>query len=284
MRRLFLAVLVILTLSFAANAQTFRGAINGTVTDPSGSSVPNAQVKATETATGIDHTTFTTTEGQFSLQDLPLGAYKVTITASGFPAYSVDKVEVTAGSIYTLNVKLTLQSTTTTVEVSAAALTLDTTTQTQTMTLAPIKSTGKSTEWTTTTSGTTFRPSIRVASRGLLALSCRLTQLRNFQCRPPLDLKAAATPGAQPTLFSSPGPTTFMGHSITTIGTNTSLPPPPSLLRRLALRLQENATKTTGSLRVARSLRIRPSFSSATRRTTSYLVSPELRRNLQMPG
>src|SRR5712691_3750765 len=135
MRRLFLAVLVILTLSFAANAQTFRGAINGTVTDPSGSSVPNAQVKATETATGIDHTTFTTTEGQFSLQDIPLGAYKVTITASGFPAYKVDKVDVTAGTIYTLNVRLSLQSTTTTVEVSAAAITLDTTTQTQTMTL-----------------------------------------------------------------------------------------------------------------------------------------------------
>ena len=135
MRRLFLAVLVILTLSFAANAQTFRGAINGTVTDPSGSSVPNAQVKATESATGIDHTTFTTTEGQFSLQDIPLGAYKVTITASGFPAYSVDKVDVTAGTIYTLNVRLSLQSTTTTVEVSAAAITLDTTTQTQTMTL-----------------------------------------------------------------------------------------------------------------------------------------------------
>jgi carboxypeptidase family protein len=136
MRRFFLAVLVILTLSFATNAQTFRGAINGTVTDPSGSSVPNAQVKATETATGIDHTTFTTNEGQFSFQDIPLGFYKVIVTATGFPAYSVDKVEVAAGSIYTLNVKLTLQSTTTTVEVSAAALTLDTTTQTQTMTLA----------------------------------------------------------------------------------------------------------------------------------------------------
>jgi carboxypeptidase family protein len=136
MRKLFLVVLVILTLSLAANAQTFRGAINGTVTDPSGSSVPNAQVKATEAATGIDHTTVTTSDGAFAFQDIPLGFYKVTVTATGFPTYAVDKVEVKAGSIYTLNVKLTLQSTTTTVEVSAAALTLDTTTQTQTMTLA----------------------------------------------------------------------------------------------------------------------------------------------------
>src|SRR5579859_3726697 len=136
MRRFFLAVLVILTLSFAANAQTFRGAINGTVIDPSGSSVPNAQVKATETATGIDHNTVTSSDGGFSLQDVPLGFYRVTVTATGFPPYAVDKVEVTAGTIYTLNVKLTLQATTTTVEVSAAALTLDTTTQTQTMTLS----------------------------------------------------------------------------------------------------------------------------------------------------
>ena len=131
MRRLFLVVLVILTLGVAANAQTFRGAINGTVTDPSGSSVPNAQVKATEVATGIDHTTVTGTDGEFAFQDIPLGFYKVTVTASGFPPYAVDRVEVVAGRIYTLAVKLTLQQSTTTVEVSAAALTLDTTTATQ---------------------------------------------------------------------------------------------------------------------------------------------------------
>src|SRR6266849_3827692 len=135
MRRLFLAVMVILTLGVAANAQTFRGAINGTVTDPSGSSVPNAQVKATEVATGIDHATVTTSDGAFAFQDIPLGQYKVTVTAPGFPPYAVDKVEVSAGTIYTLNVKLTLQSTTTTVEVSAAAITLDTTTATQNMTI-----------------------------------------------------------------------------------------------------------------------------------------------------
>src|SRR5712671_1858369 len=136
MRRLFLAVVMILTLGVAANAQTFRGAINGTVTDPSGGSVPNAQVKATESATGIDHNTVTTSDGAFSFQDIPLGFYKVSVTASGFPVYTVDKVEVTAGTIYTLPVKLSLQQQATTVEVSAAALTLDTTTQTQNMTIA----------------------------------------------------------------------------------------------------------------------------------------------------
>jgi Carboxypeptidase regulatory-like domain/TonB dependent receptor len=135
MKRLVLAILVVLSLAVVANAQTFRGAINGSVTDPSGASVPNAAVKATDTATGIEHNTATTSDGVFSFQDIPLGFYKVTVTATGFPVYTVDKVEVVAGTIYTLPVKLTLQQQATTVEVSAAALTLDTTTQTQTTTL-----------------------------------------------------------------------------------------------------------------------------------------------------
>src|SRR6266702_975440 len=135
MKRLVLAILVVLSFAVAVNGQTFRGAINGTVTDPSGVVVPNAQVKATESATGIDHATVTTSEGQFSFQDIPLGLYKVTVTATGFPAHTVDKVEVVAGQIYTLQVNLKLAQATTTVEVSAASLVLDTTTQTQTMTI-----------------------------------------------------------------------------------------------------------------------------------------------------
>lgn len=117
------------------SAQTFRGAINGTVMDPSGAVVANAQVKATETATGIDHTTTTTADGVFAFQDIPLGFYKVAVTANGFPTYVVDKVEVTAGSIHTLPVKLKIEQQSTTVEVSAMELALDTTTTTQTMSI-----------------------------------------------------------------------------------------------------------------------------------------------------
>src|SRR5256885_16481729 len=94
MKRLVIAILIVFSLAVATNAQTFRGSINGTVTDPSGGSVPNATVKATESATGIDHTTTTTNDGAFSFQDIPLGLYKLTVTATGFPVYTVDKVEV----------------------------------------------------------------------------------------------------------------------------------------------------------------------------------------------
>ena len=124
MKRLVLAILAVLLLGVAANAQTFRGAINGTVSDPSGAVVPNAQVKAKEKSTGIDHSTVTTTDGQFAFQDIAVGMYAVTVTATGFPALTVDNVPVTQGAIYTLPVKLTLSQQTTTVEVSAAALTL----------------------------------------------------------------------------------------------------------------------------------------------------------------
>ena len=136
MRRTVAAVVVILLLAVAGFAQTFRGAINGTITDSSGAVVANAAVKATNVATDVAVSTVTTSDGQFAFQDMPLGTYKVSVTASGFRPVTVDNVTVTAGSVYTLPVKLTAGSAgTTVVEVSAAALTLDTTTSTQTDTL-----------------------------------------------------------------------------------------------------------------------------------------------------
>src|SRR5712692_4286899 len=126
----------LLTLGASGYAQTFRGAINGSVTDPSGAVVPNAQVGAESTATGIKHTTVTTSDGQFAFQDLPLGTYKVTVTASGFAVSTTDNIAVSAGTIYTLPVKLVLAQSSFTVEVSGADIALDTTTEAQTTTVA----------------------------------------------------------------------------------------------------------------------------------------------------
>lgn len=129
MRRLSKAASLLLLVLASAHAQTFRGAINGIVTDPSGAIVPRATVAARDKATGLEHATVTTSDGQFAIQDLSVGAYKVTVTVTGFSAYTVDNVGVMAGAIYTLPVKLSLQQQSTTVEVSAATLTLDTTTK-----------------------------------------------------------------------------------------------------------------------------------------------------------
>ena len=116
-------------------AQTFRGSIAGMVADPSGAAVPGAQVSAVEVATGEEHKMLSTSAGEFSFADLPLGAYTVTVTAAGFGTVKVDKVPVTAGVVYTLPVKVEVAQTAQTVEVSAAGLSLDTTSTAQTTVL-----------------------------------------------------------------------------------------------------------------------------------------------------
>ncbi len=65
------------------------------------------------------------------IQEIPIGPYTVTATASGFQVAKIDKVPVTAGHIYTLPIKLSVAQAAETVEVNAAALTLDTTSTTQ---------------------------------------------------------------------------------------------------------------------------------------------------------
>jgi hypothetical protein len=132
--RLVCGVLLSL-LVIPGSAQTFRGSINGTVTDQTGAALSGAAVKATDTGTGIALTTVTTAEGQFSFQDLPAGTYQVAVTAAGFTPVTVDKIPVTAGAIYTLPVTLRVGQQATAVEVSAAAITVDTTTVTQSDTI-----------------------------------------------------------------------------------------------------------------------------------------------------
>src|SRR6202789_1094839 len=132
MRGLLSRFIVLVLLGATGYAQTFRGAINGTVTDQSGAVVAGASVKATNVATAVGITATTTSGGEFAFQDLPLGTYKVEVTAGGFRTAAFDNISVTAGGVYTLTVKLSAGSAgTTVVEVSAAALTLDTTTATQ---------------------------------------------------------------------------------------------------------------------------------------------------------
>jgi hypothetical protein len=131
MKRLLGSVLALVLVGVAGYAQTFRGAINGTVTDQSEAVVAGATVKATNVATDVTIEAVTTSDGQYAFQDLPLGTYKISVSAAGFQPETIDKVEVTAGSAYTLPIKMKVGSSGTTVEVSAAALTLDTTTAAQ---------------------------------------------------------------------------------------------------------------------------------------------------------
>jgi outer membrane receptor protein involved in Fe transport len=135
MKRIVAFLLLFLSEVGSLGAQTFRGAINGTVTDPSGAVVANAPVQSTEVGTGIDHKTVTTSGGQFSIPDIPPGAYKITVAVAGFATYTADSVQISAGSIYTLEVRLSLAKENQSLEVPAAVLTIDTTTATQSDTI-----------------------------------------------------------------------------------------------------------------------------------------------------
>jgi hypothetical protein len=128
-------LMLLLSVTFAG-AQNFRGGINGTVTDQGGAAIPGAQVQITDDATGVTHSSIASSAGEFDFPDLPLGSYTVSATSSGFETLKVGKVQVSAGTIYTLPVKLAVASQATTVEVNAAGLALDTTTPTQTTVLS----------------------------------------------------------------------------------------------------------------------------------------------------
>jgi hypothetical protein len=108
------------------------------VTDNSGAVVTDATVEAIEVSTNVAQKTVTSSAGAFAFPSLPIGKYNVTVTANGFSKEKFSGVQVSAGVIYTLPVRLAVATSTETVEVSAAAYTLDTTTTTQTTILSSV--------------------------------------------------------------------------------------------------------------------------------------------------
>src|SRR5690348_2072305 len=75
-------------------AQTFRGTILGTVTDASGAVVSGAKVTVKNVATGLERTTQTSADGSYTLPELPIGTYSVTVTQSGFQTSITSNVVV----------------------------------------------------------------------------------------------------------------------------------------------------------------------------------------------
>jgi hypothetical protein len=132
---IFLSIALVALVSLcspALRAQNFRGAINGTVTDHTGAALPNASVVATNVDTGISRTTVSSSAGEYSFQDLPLGTYTVTVTDAGFATGKYEKITLSAGVAYTLPAVLSVSSSAQTVDVVAGALSLDTTSATLT--------------------------------------------------------------------------------------------------------------------------------------------------------
>ncbi|MBI3653898.1 MAG: TonB-dependent receptor [Acidobacteria bacterium] len=94
----FSAITLIFALTFGAAlptlAQTFRGKILGTVTDPQGAAIAGATIKAKNINTGIERTTVTDDAGNYTIPELPIGDYEVTVDATGFKKAKVSAVKV----------------------------------------------------------------------------------------------------------------------------------------------------------------------------------------------
>src|SRR5580700_9495030 len=88
MKFLIALVPVCCVLSTGAWAQAVSTAqINGNVRDSSGLAVPGAEIKATQTSTGLVRSTTSGTDGSYLLPNLPIGPYQVEVARDGFSKY-----------------------------------------------------------------------------------------------------------------------------------------------------------------------------------------------------
>ena len=88
----------VLLLTAAVSAQTFRGTILGTVTDASGAVVSGAQVTVRNANTGLERITLTSADGSYSVPELPIGSYDVTVKQTAFQKAVTKGVQVDVAS------------------------------------------------------------------------------------------------------------------------------------------------------------------------------------------
>src|ERR1019366_1901971 len=132
--RLLLVALTLVFSSLTGNnllrAQSDRGTITGTVTDPSGAVISGATVTATQTATGLETSTVTGGGGNYTIPLLPIGRYTVSATQSGFKTSVREDIILDVGQTAVVAITLQVGSVNQSVQVSGQAPQLQTTTST----------------------------------------------------------------------------------------------------------------------------------------------------------
>ena len=121
--RVVLCGLIGLVLACAgrASAQVASAQVGGQVTDPSGSAVAGATAKMVEIARGQNHAAITNDEGRYTVLNLPIGAYRLEVTAPGFKTYVQTGIELQVGNNVQLNIALQVGNVSENIEVSASA-------------------------------------------------------------------------------------------------------------------------------------------------------------------
>ena len=116
----------------ALTVQTFgqggaTGAISGTVQDPSGAVIANAQVRITNQDTNVLERTVTSgADGAFTAPLLPVGTYAVSIRSTGFAEGNFTSIVVRVTEITRMTAKLSTKSVQQKIEVEAEVQAVDT--------------------------------------------------------------------------------------------------------------------------------------------------------------
>src|SRR5450755_593747 len=120
LRHLLVLCLLVVGSAFCALGQT--ATIVGTVTDPSGSVVPNVAITVTNADTGMTRTTTSNDGGQYVVPDINIGHYTLKAEASGFKAAEKTDVVLNVGDRTRIDFALSLGATKETITVEANAV------------------------------------------------------------------------------------------------------------------------------------------------------------------
>ncbi len=120
---------LVLTMMFpiAFFAQTgTTGQITGSVTDQNGAVIPNATLIVKELATGATKTVVSSNDGNYSLPNMAIGTYQISVQKEGFKSTSVSNVVVNVSNVTRQNIVLETGSISEVVNVTADAIQVET--------------------------------------------------------------------------------------------------------------------------------------------------------------
>lgn len=120
------SLLALASLSSPVAAQVVTATLTGSVTDPSGGTVPNATVKVTENSTGAVRSTTTSVDGVYNVPYLAPGSYRVEIDAAGFKKFSQDNVILSVSTTARIDAELSPGSPSETITVNGEGPVLQT--------------------------------------------------------------------------------------------------------------------------------------------------------------
>jgi hypothetical protein len=121
-----LITICLLLLAPRAFGQGANGTITGTVTDPTGSAVPGANVEARNIETGAIYSGATTAVGNYAIPNVPVGTYELTVKVSGFKTYTHANLVMAAAQVLREDIPLQVGETSESITVEAQASLLKT--------------------------------------------------------------------------------------------------------------------------------------------------------------